>query len=133
VLTARLRGTAAGAKIDRASDVPLYVGKVASPGADDWPWDGIEAAGAHDRDAAVRQDRLHPAARRAALPTGEVHNGMCVVGDCGGMAPAGVQFDFFVGREDRHIQIPTLAASQGGAVCRVEIVGDCAAAHNRGP
>src|SRR6185503_19385277 len=39
VLTARLRGTAAGAKIDRSSDVPLYIGKVATPGEHDWPWD----------------------------------------------------------------------------------------------
>src|SRR5262249_17392624 len=62
-----------------------------------------------------------------ALPTGEIHNGMCVVGDQGGMAPPGKQFDFFVGREDRHIQLPTLAASQGGSVCNVEILGPCAA------
>jgi len=63
------------------------------------------------------------------LPTGEVHNGMCVVGDCGGMAPAGAQLDFFVGRQDRHITIPTIAPSQGGSVCEVEILGTCTAAH----
>jgi peptidoglycan hydrolase-like protein with peptidoglycan-binding domain len=61
------------------------------------------------------------------LPTGETHNGMCIVGDQGGMAPPGKQFDFCVGREDRHIQIPTLAPSQGGSVCNVEILGPCAA------
>jgi hypothetical protein len=62
------------------------------------------------------------------LSTGEKHNGICVVGDCGGMAPPGQQFDFFCGREDRHMQIPTLAPSQGGSVCNVEILGDCDAA-----
>lgn len=62
-----------------------------------------------------------------ALPTGEIHNGMCIVGDTGGMAPPGKQFDCFVGREDRHIQIPSLADSQGGSVCNVEILGPCAA------
>lgn len=62
-----------------------------------------------------------------ALPTGEVHNGMCIVGDTGAMAPPGQQFDLCVGREDHHIQIPSLAASQGGSVCNVEILGPCAA------
>jgi hypothetical protein len=57
------------------------------------------------------------------LPTGEKHNGMCVVGDAGGMAPPGKQFDFFVGREDRHIQIPSIGDSQGGSVCNVELLG----------
>lgn len=32
-------------------------------------------------------------------PTGEVHNGICIVGDCGSMDP-GRQFDFFKGRQD---------------------------------
>src|SRR5262245_5891874 len=63
------------------------------------------------------------------LPTGEVHNGMCVVGDCGSMAPAGGQLDLFVGRSDHRVAIPSAAATEGGAVSRVEIVGDCAAAH----
>jgi peptidoglycan hydrolase-like protein with peptidoglycan-binding domain len=62
------------------------------------------------------------------LSTGENHNGMCIVGDCGGMAPAGAQFDFFIGREDHHIAIPTLARSQGGSVCEVEILGASTAA-----
>jgi hypothetical protein len=66
------------------------------------------------------------------LPTGEVHNGMCVIGDCGSMAPAGGQLDLFVGRGDHHVAIPSVAATQGGAVSRVEILGDCAAAHHRG-
>ena len=66
------------------------------------------------------------------LPTGEVHNGMCVVGDCGSMAPAGGQLDLFVGRGDHHVAIPSVAATQGGAASRVEILGDCAAAHHRG-
>jgi len=61
------------------------------------------------------------------LPTGEKHNGMCVVGDQGGMAPPGKQFDFFVGREDHHIQLTSLGASQGGSVCNVEVLGPSAA------
>jgi len=61
------------------------------------------------------------------LPTGEKHNGMCVVGDQGGMAPPGRQFDFFVGREDHHIQLTSLGASQGGSVCNVEVLGPSAA------
>jgi hypothetical protein len=64
------------------------------------------------------------------LPTGEVHNGMCVVGDCGSMAPAGGQLDLFVGRGDHHVAIPSVAATLGGAVSRVEILGDCVAAHH---
>ena len=32
-------------------------------------------------------------------PTGEVHNGVCVIGDCGSM-DTGKQFDFFKGRQD---------------------------------
>ncbi|HEU4735337.1 MAG TPA: peptidoglycan-binding protein, partial [Kofleriaceae bacterium] len=63
------------------------------------------------------------------LSTGETHNGMCIVGDCGGMAPPGAQFDFFIGREDHHISIPTVAHSQGGSVCEVEILGTSAAMH----
>jgi hypothetical protein len=62
------------------------------------------------------------------LPTGEIHNGICLVGDCGGMTP-GHQFDFFVGREERHISLPSLGKSQGGAACHVAILdGECEAA-----
>ena len=61
------------------------------------------------------------------MPTGERHNGMCIVGDQGGMSPPGKQFDLCVGREDQHIRIPTLTPSQGGSVCNVEILGMCAA------
>ncbi|HEY4243305.1 MAG TPA: hypothetical protein VGM88_26010 [Kofleriaceae bacterium] len=60
------------------------------------------------------------------LPTGEVHNGMCVVGDVGGMTP-GEQFDFFVGRMDAPLQIPSIAKSGGGSICHIEILGASAA------
>jgi hypothetical protein len=267
VLTARLRATAAGARFDKTSDVPLYVGKL-TPDADDWPWNesawpvamqrivaelratrrgsgnfhvreitqyGVKQASPGDvavldwkgreiwrvdrrslfladiegtmrlggrmlnivssgnvndqmvttviAGVAVKRpapslDSFDPAFSRwvdvterapwgagarlplipfrvlahnartetplylktvyieqldgVRLPTGEVHNGMCVVGDCGSMAPAGGQLDLFVGRGDHHVAIPSVAATQGGTVCRVEILGDCAAAHHRG-
>ncbi len=267
VLTARLRATASGARHDKTSDVPLYVGKL-TPGADDWPWNesawpvvmqrivaelratrrgpgnfhvreitqyGVKQASSGDvavldrkgrelgrvdkrslfladiegtmrlggrmlsivssgndpgemvttvaSGVAVKRpapsfDRFEPAFSRwvdvterapwgvgarlplipfrvlahnartetplylktvyieqldgVRLPTGEVHNGMCVVGDCGSMAPAGGQLDLFVGRGDHHVALPSVAATQGGAVSRVELLGDCAAAHHRG-
>jgi hypothetical protein len=64
------------------------------------------------------------------LPTGEVHNGICIVGDCGGLS-SGQQFDFFVGREDHHIAIPSIGPSQGGSACRVMILDTCAAAKSK--
>jgi hypothetical protein len=39
VLTAHLRGKASGAVLEKASDVPLYVGQVVPPPTGDWPWD----------------------------------------------------------------------------------------------
>ncbi|MFN0250341.1 MAG: hypothetical protein ACKV2T_25910 [Kofleriaceae bacterium] len=39
------------------------------------------------------------------LPTGEVHNGICIIGDCGSMEPE-KQFDLFVGPEGRRVSIP---------------------------
>ncbi len=47
------------------------------------------------------------------LPTGEVHNGMCVIGDAGALE-AGKQFDLFVGPESNRISLP--------ATCNVEIL-----------
>lgn len=47
------------------------------------------------------------------LPTGEVHNGVCIVGDAGGMEP-GLQFDLFVGPQSGRIGLP--------AQCQVEIL-----------
>jgi hypothetical protein len=47
------------------------------------------------------------------LPTGEVHNGVCIVGDAGGM-DGGLQFDLFVGPESGRISLP--------AQCNVEIL-----------
>lgn len=265
VLTARLSATAGGARLDKTSDVPLYVGKL-TPGADDWPWNesawpvamqrivaelratrrgpgnfhvreitqyGVKQASpgdvavldrkgrelgrvdkrslfladiegtmrlagrmlsmvssGNDHDQMVTTvisgvvvkrpapslDTFEPAFSRwvdvterapwgvgarlplipfrvlahnartetplylktvyieqldgVVLPTGEVHNGMCVVGDCGSMAPAGGQLDLFVGRRDHHVALPSAAATHGSAVSRVEILGDCAAAHH---
>lgn len=47
------------------------------------------------------------------LPTGEVHNGVCIVGDCGTME-GGLQFELFVGPESGRITLP--------AQCNVEIL-----------
>ncbi|TMQ14398.1 MAG: hypothetical protein E6J91_15475 [Deltaproteobacteria bacterium] len=53
------------------------------------------------------------------LPTGERHNGVCIAGDTGGMRKT--HCDLFVGREDRHITIPSVG--QGGAtMCEVQIM-----------
>jgi hypothetical protein len=64
-----------------------------------------------------------------ALPYGGTHNGVCIVGDCGGMA-AGNQFDFFVGREDAHIAIPG-THTKAGVASRVAVLGDCEAAKKK--
>jgi hypothetical protein len=47
------------------------------------------------------------------LPSGEVHNGICIIGDCGSMEPE-KQFDLFVGPEGRRVSIPPQ--------CNVEIL-----------
>lgn len=47
------------------------------------------------------------------LPTGETHNGMCIIGDAGGVE-AGKQLDLFVGVDGNSIGLP--------AVCNVEIL-----------
>ena len=65
------------------------------------------------------------------LPTGEIHNGVCLVGDCGKMEPPGLQFDFFAGREDHHINIPSVAKSRGGAICNCLILEDCEPSKHR--
>lgn len=52
------------------------------------------------------------------LPTGEVHNGICIAGDVGGMGEK--HFDLCVGREDHHITIPS--AGSPGTICEVEIL-----------
>src|SRR5262249_44013800 len=48
------------------------------------------------------------------LPTGEVHNGMWVGGDCRGMAPPRARVDFFVRRRGRAITTPTLRGTPCG-------------------
>jgi len=53
------------------------------------------------------------------MVNGEKHNGICIVGDCGGMRKE--HFDFFVGREDHHIHVPSV--SHGGAtICEIKIL-----------
>ena len=53
------------------------------------------------------------------MVNGDKHNGICIVGDCGGMRKT--HFDFFVGREDHHITIPSV--SHGGAtICEIKIL-----------
>jgi len=53
------------------------------------------------------------------MPNGEVHNGMCIAGDVGGMDEK--HFDLCVGREDHHISIPSVGAP--GTICELEILG----------
>jgi len=53
------------------------------------------------------------------MPNGEVHNGMCIAGDVGGMDEK--HFDLCVGREDHHISIPSVVAP--GTICELEILG----------
>jgi hypothetical protein len=48
------------------------------------------------------------------LPSGETHNGVCIVGDAGALE-ANTQFDLFVGPESNRISLP--------ALCNVEILG----------
>ena len=52
------------------------------------------------------------------LPTGEVHNGVCIAGDVGAMGEK--HFDLCVGREDHHIAIPS--AGSPGTICELEIL-----------
>jgi len=58
------------------------------------------------------------------LPNGEVHNGMCIAGDVGGMREK--HFDLCVGREDRHIHVPSVGGP-GGTIVELQILGDSAA------
>lgn len=62
------------------------------------------------------------------MPNGEVHNGMCIAGDVGGMRAK--QFDLFVGREDAHIKVPSIGG-RGGTIVELEILGDSAASRPR--
>lgn len=48
------------------------------------------------------------------LPTGETHNGVCIIGDAGSLEP-GKQFDLFVGPDGNRLAIPE--------ICNVEIYG----------
>lgn len=66
-------------------------------------------------------------------PTGEIHNGICLVGDCGSMDPRR-QFDFFKGRQDITFKIRgdrgTFKNSKGVSLpdCTAVFLGECAAA-----
>lgn len=54
------------------------------------------------------------------MPNGEIHNGICICGDAGGMRKE--HFDLFVGREDHHISIPSIRRG-GGTICEIQILG----------
>lgn len=54
------------------------------------------------------------------LPNGEIHNGICICGDAGGMRKE--HFDLFVGREDHHIAIPSIRRG-GATICEIQILG----------
>jgi hypothetical protein len=58
------------------------------------------------------------------MPNGEVHNGICIAGDIGGMGAT--HFDLCVGREDRHISIPSVGG-RGGTICEIQVLGESAA------
>jgi len=58
------------------------------------------------------------------MPNGEVHNGMCIAGDVGNMHEH--HFDFCVGREDHHIQIPSVGG-RGGTIVELQILEESAA------
>ena len=60
--------------------------------------------------------------------TNERHNGMCVVGDTGGMRAT--HFDLFVGREDHHIRIPSIGKGDA-TISEIKVLGDCGPAHKR--
>src|SRR5262249_30611244 len=55
------------------------------------------------------------------MPNGEKHNGVCVVGDAGGMRQT--HFDLFVGREDHHITLASIEQG-GGTICEIQILGE---------
>lgn len=62
------------------------------------------------------------------LASGERHNGVCIAGDTGGMRAN--HCDLFVGREDRHITIPSVGRG-GGTICEVQVMEECSAARSR--
>ena len=59
------------------------------------------------------------------LPTGETHNGICVVGDAGGMNQQ--HFDLCVGRRAQHTKLPS-AAKRGHTMCDIQILDESSAA-----
>lgn len=61
--------------------------------------------------------------------TNERHNGICIVGDAGGMRKT--HFDLFVGREDHHIRVPSVGTGDA-TICEIQLLGDCPASHKRG-
>jgi peptidoglycan hydrolase-like protein with peptidoglycan-binding domain len=61
--------------------------------------------------------------------TNEKHNGICIVGDAGGMRKT--HFDLFVGREDHHISIKSVGTGDA-TICEIQVLGDSPASHKRG-
>lgn len=54
------------------------------------------------------------------LPTGEFHNGVCIVGDVGRMKHE--HFDFFCGNEDAHLSIPSVGRRDGRILVELQIL-----------
>jgi hypothetical protein len=52
------------------------------------------------------------------------HNGICIVGDAGGMRQA--HFDLFVGREDHHISLASVGTGDA-RICEIQVLGESAA------
>jgi hypothetical protein len=53
------------------------------------------------------------------LPWGEIHNGVCIVGDAGGMREN--HFDLFVGRNSTHLAIKSIG-KQGGTITEIKFL-----------
>lgn len=63
------------------------------------------------------------------LPTGEIHNGICIVGDVGRMKHE--HFDLFCGNEDAHLSIPSIGKRDGRQLVELQILDAAASAVKR--
>lgn len=90
----------------------------------------------HDKHHYLQKVYIRALDGRRLPPTGEVHNGICIVGDCGSMDP-GRQFDFFKGRQDVTFKIDgglgMFKNSKGVSLPLSEIafLGECEAARRK--
>lgn len=58
------------------------------------------------------------------LPNGETHNGVCVIGDAGGMRKT--HFDLFVGRKSTHVSLKSVG-KKGGTIVEIQVLEESAA------